>query len=233
MFKRVWTIVREAASEWMDDNATRLSAALAFFSILSIAPLLIILTAVAGWVFGDQAPAKLTDEARAFVGEAGAEVVTTTVQQADKPKTGIIATIIGVATLLYGASGVFGELQAALNTAWNVKPKPGRGIWATIKTRFLSFGMVLVVGFLLLVSLVVTTALQAGAKYLGEQMPGVPTLLLVANFVVTLLVIAVLFALIFKFLPDATIAWRDVWFGALVTAGLFTLGKYLIGLYLS
>src|SRR5688572_5868596 len=208
MFKRVWTIVREAASEWMDDNATRLSAALAFFSILSIAPLLIILTAVAGWVFGDQAPAKLTDEARAFVGEAGAEVVTTTVQQADKPKTGIIATIIGVATLLYGASGVFGELQAALDTAWNVKPKPGRGIWATIKTRFLSFGMVLVVGFLLLVSLVLTSVLSALGDYVGGLAPGVPTLIMVANFVLMLAVVTTLFALIFKFLPDAKVSWR-------------------------
>jgi membrane protein len=233
MFKRVWTIVREAASEWMDDNATRLSAALAFFSILSIAPLLIILTAVVGWVFGDQAPDKLTNEARAFVGEAGAQVVTTTVQSADRPRTGILATLIGVATLLYGASGVFGELQAALNTAWNVKPKPGRGIWGTIKTRFLSFGMVLVVGFLLLVSLVLTSVMSALGDYVGGLAPGVETLIYVGNFVLAFLVITTLFALIFKFLPDAHVAWRDVWLGAAVTAALFTLGKFLIALYLA
>ena len=228
------TIVKEAAKGWMDDNATRLSAALAFYTILSIAPLLVITTAIVGAVSDSTTAAQqLENQMGGLAGEAGAEVAKTAIESAKKPKSGILAAVIGVVTLLFGASGVFGELQGALNTVWGVKPKPGRGIWATIRTRFLSFGMVLVVGFLLLVSLAVTTALQAGAKYLEGQMPGLPTLLLVANFVVTFLVITLLFALIFKFLPDARIAWKDVWFGALVTAGLFTLGKYLIGLYLT
>ena len=232
--REVWTIIKEAAKSWMDDNATRLSAALAFYTILSIAPLLVIVTAIVGWRFGDEAASSLLqDQMRGLVGEAGAEVAKTAVENAKEPKSGILATVIGIGTLLFGASGVFGELQGALNTVWGVKPKPGRGIWGTIRARFLSFGMVLVIGFVLLVSLVMTTALQAGAKYMEGLMPGVPTLLLVANFVVTFLVITLLFALIFKFLPDAQIAWKDVWFGALATAGLFTLGKYLIGLYLS
>jgi membrane protein len=233
--REVWTIVREAASEWMEDNAPRLSAALAFYTILSLAPLLVIITAIVGWAFNDQdlASNQLQEQMRGLAGDAGAEVAKTTVENAKEPKSGILATIISVATLLFGASGVFGELQSALDTVWGVKPKPGRGIWATIRTRFLSFGMVLVVGFLLLVSLVITTAVTATIKYMGGQVPGTAALLHVIHFVVSFLVVAVLFALIFKFLPDARVAWRDVWFGALVTSALFTVGKYLIGLYLA
>lgn len=232
--RKVWTIVREAATGWMDDNATRLSAALAFYTILSLAPLLVIVTAIVGAASNDEVAARqLQDQMRGLVGEAGADVAKAATENAKKPGSGVLATVVGIVTLLFGASGVFGELQGALNTVWRVKPKPGRGIWGTIKARFLSFGMVLVIGFLLLVSLVVTTALAAAGKYLQGQMPGVKVLLLVANFVVSYAVIAVLFALIFKYLPDAEISWRDVWFGALATAGLFTLGKYLIGLYLA
>jgi len=234
MFKRIWTILREAAAEWVNDNATRLAAALAFYTILSVAPLLVIVTAAAGKIYGSSevATEKLVNEVRGFVGDVGAEVVKTTLQHADRPKAGLVATVIGVVTLLFGASGVFGELQSAMNVVWNVKPKPGRGIWATIRDRFLSFGMVLVVGFLLLVSLVVTTALTALNEYLAGLVPGLPTLMHTANLVLSIAVVTVLFAMIFKVLPDVRIAWRDVWFGAAVTAALFTLGKYLIGLYL-
>jgi membrane protein len=231
--KEVWSIVREAGVEWMDDKATRLSAALAFYTILSVAPLLLIATAIAGAVFEEEAATgALVEQLRGLVGDAGAEVAQTAVQNANRPGAGTIASIIGVVTLLFGASGVFGELQAALNTAWDVKPKPGRGIWATVRDRFLSFGMVLAVGFLLLVSLVVTTALAAFGGYVEGLLPGYEVLMQVANFVVSFLFVTVLFALIFKFLPDAQISWRDVWFGALVTAVLFTVGKYAIGLYL-
>jgi len=231
--KHAWSVLREAFNEWLDDNATRLSAALAFYTILSIAPLFVIAIAIAGAVFGHEAATgALKDQLRGMLGEAGAEVAKTTVEHADKPKTGTVATIIGVITLLFGASGVFGELQGALNAVWNVKPKEGRGIWAKVRDRFLSFGMVLVVGFLLLVSLILTTALAAFGGYLNGLAPGVPTLMWIANIVLSFLVVAALFALIFKYLPDAEVSWRDVWFGALVTAALFTLGKYLIGLYL-
>jgi membrane protein len=232
--REVWSIVREAGTGWMSDNASRLSAALAFYTILSLAPLLVIVTAIAGWVFGsDVASIQLQDQMRGLVGDAGAEVAKTAVEHAHRPGSGIFATIIGIATLLFGASGVFNELQGSLNLVWHVKPKPGRGIWGTIRDRFLSFGMVLVIGFLLLVSLVISTALTAIGTYTGGLMPGVPTLMHIANVVASFLVIAVLFALIFKYLPDAEIAWRDVWFGAAVTAALFTLGKFLIGLYLA
>ena len=231
--REAWTILKRAATEWMDDKATRLAAALAFYTILSVAPLVLIAVAIAGAVFGEEAASgAINDQLRGLIGDAGAEVARTTVEHADKPKAGTLATIIGVVTLLFGASGVFGELQGALNAIWNVKPKPGRGIWGTVRDRFLSFGMVLVVGFLLLVSLVISTALAAIGKYVGGLAPGAPALMQVANFVLSFALVAVLFALIFKYLPDAKVAWRDVWFGAVVTAALFTVGKYAIGMYL-
>lgn len=232
-FKDTWGILKKAALEWLDDKATRLSAAIAFYTILSIAPLLLIAVAIAGAVFGEKAATgAITDELRGMLGDAGAEVAQTALAHADRPAAGTFATIFGVAMLLFGASGVFGELQATMNTVWNVKPKPGRGIWGMIRDRFLSFGMVLVVGFLLLVSLVINTALAAIGKYAAGLAPGVPVLMQVANFVIGFAVVTVLFALIFKFLPDAKVAWRDVWFGAVVTAILFTVGKYAIGMYL-
>lgn len=231
--REAWTIVREAAADWIADDATRLSAALAFYTILSVAPLLVIVTAIAGWVFGTEAATQqLQSQAREFIGDAGGDVLKTTIEHARRPGEGVIASIMGVGTLLFGASGVFGELQGSMNKVWNVKPKPGRGIVAKIRDRFISFGMVLVVGFLLLVSLVITTVLAVLGGYLNNLVPGLPVLMHVANFVLSFAVVAVLFAMIFKFLPDVRISWRDVWFGALVTAGLFTLGKYLIGLYL-
>jgi membrane protein len=231
--KTAWTVFREAASAWANDNATRLSASLAFYTILSITPLFVIAVAIAGTVFGyAAATGALTDQLRGLLGDAGAEVAKTTVAHADKPASGTIATLMGIVTLLFGASGVFGELQGALNTIWNVKPKSGQSIWTKVRDRFLSFGMVLVVGFLLLVSLVVTTTLAAFGGYLEGLAPGVPVLMQGANFIVSFLVVTVLFALIFKYLPDAEVAWRDVWFGASMTAGLFTVGKYVIGMYL-
>lgn len=229
----VWSILKKAGKEWLDDKATRLAAALAFYTILSIAPLILIAVAIAGAVFGEEAATgAINDQLRGLIGDAGAEVARTTVEHANRPKAGTVATVVGVFTLLFGASGVFGELQGALNAIWNVKPKPDRGIWGTIRDRFLSFGMVLVVGFLLLVSLLVSTALAAAAKYVGGLAPGVPVLMQAVNFLISFVLITALFALIFKYLPDAEIAWRDVWFGAAVTAALFTVGKYLIGLYL-
>ena len=232
-FGNVWGIARESAKQWVEVNATRLSAAIAFYSILSIAPLFIIAIAIAGQVLGPEAAAgELKKQISETVGQPGAEVVQTAIANADRPKAGVVATIIGVATLLFGASGVFGELQDALNTAWHVKPKEGRGVWGMIRARFLSFGMVVVIGFLLLISLVIATTLSSFGGYLSGLVPGLPVLMQVANFVISFLVVTTLFALLFKVLPDAKIAWRDVWVGAAVTSALFTIGKYAIGLYL-
>ena len=229
----LWTILYNAAAGWIDHNAPRLSAALAFYTILSVAPLLVIVTAIAGAVFGEEAASgQLIDQLRGILGESGAEVVKSVIEKSDKASAGTSASIIGIATLLFGASGVFGELQGALNTVWNVKPKPGRGILGTIHDRFLSFGMVLAVGFLLLVTLIITTALAAFSGYLEGLVPGLSSIMQIANSLLSFFLVTALFAMIFKLLPDVKIIWRDVLFGSLVTALLFTIGKVFIGLYL-
>jgi membrane protein len=229
----IWTIIRDSFNEWMEDNAPRLAAALAFYTILSVAPLLMIILAVVGFFFdAEVASAELTNQMGSTFGEAGSEVVKTVIENSKEPSGGIAATIIGVVTILFGASGMFGELQGSLNTVWDVKQKSGRGFFGVIRDRFLSFGMVLVVGFALLVSLVLTTLLAAFGEYLGGLVAGLPVLMQIANFLLSFVLIAALFAMIFKFLPDVKIGWRDVWFGAFVTSLLFIVGKYLIGFYL-
>lgn len=229
----VWRILRAACSAWVCDNAPRLSAALAFYTILSVAPLLVIVTAIAGAVFGkDAASGQLVDQLSGILGQSGAEVVKSVIEKSDHPAEGTVASIIGVATLLLGASGVFCELQGALNTIWKVTPKQGRGILGTIRDRFLSFGMVLTVGFLLMVTLIIATALAAFGNFLEGHFPGFSMIMQVANSILSFSLVTALFAMIFKFLPDVQIGWRDVWLGALVTAFLFTIGKYCIAFYL-
>ncbi len=229
----IWTIVRDSAIEWVNDSAPRLAASLAFYTILSITPVLMIVLAFVGAVYGqDAASGKLISQLGGIFGEAGAEVIRTAIEKSDHPSTGLFATLTGIATILLGASGIFGELQASLNTVWNVKAKPGRGLVGIVRDRFLSFGMVLVVGFVLLVTLVLSTTLAAFGAYLEGLVPGLPAFIHVANFVLSFLLVTTLFAMIFKFLPDVRIGWRDVVFGALVTSLLFTIGKHLIALYL-
>lgn len=228
-----WQTIKKAGLDWMDHKAPRLAAALAYYTILSLAPLLVIAVAVAGFVFGeDAARGQVVEQFRGMVGQSGAEAIQSLLEHANKPETGILATVIGVAMLLFGASGVFGELQDALNTVWDVKPKPGRGIREIISDRFLTFAMVLCVGFLLLVSLVLSTALTALDHVLEGLVPGLPVMMRVANILLGFVVVSLLFAMMFKFLPDVRMRWREVWLGAVVTAALFTFGKYLIGLYL-
>lgn len=232
-FRLMGKIFLDAATSWVNDNAPRLSAALAFYTILSVAPLLVIMTAIAGAVFGEHAASgQLVDQLRGILGESGAEVVKSVIEKSDRPTAGTFASVIGIVTLLFGASGVFGELQGALNTVWHVKPKPGRGIVDTIRDRFLSFGMVLAVGFLLLVTLLITAGLAAFSGYLEGLVPGLATMMQIANSLLSLLLVTALFAMIFKFLPDVYISWRDVWLGAIITALLFTVGKVFIGFYL-
>jgi membrane protein len=149
-----------------------------------------------------------------------------------QPKTGVFATIVGFVVLIVGASGVFAQMQASLNAIWRVEPKPGRGIWGLLQDRILSFGFILVVGFLLLISLILTAIIAFIGTWFGGFLPGVETLIQILNAILSLAIITLLFAMIFKFLPDVKIAWRDVWIGALITAGLFTAGKEILGLYL-
>jgi membrane protein len=232
-FPEVWATIKETISDWIDDGAARLAAALAYYSLLSLAPLLVISIAIAGFVFGhDAARGRVAGELGAVVGAQAAEGIQSVVANARSPVRGVLSTVVGVVTLFIGASGVFGELQSSLNSIWEVKRKPGRGIWGEIKDRFLSFTMVLGVAFLLLVSLVLNSILSAiGAKF-SEALPGGELLWQGLNFAFSLSVITGLFALIFKYVPDAAIRWRDVWLGAAVTAGLFTIGKFLLALYL-
>ena len=192
-----------------------------------------IAVAVAGVFFGpDAARGKVASELGAVVGGEAAQGIQSVIASARSPSSGLIGTVVGVVTLFIGASGVFGELQSSLNAIWEVKPKPGRGIWGQIKDRFFSFSMVLGVAFLLLVSLIVSSILSAiGAKF-SPLLPGGEVLWQAINFVFSLSVVTGLFALIFKYIPDAEVRWKDVWLGALVTALLFTVGKFLLGLYL-
>ena len=221
--RRVFDLFKKTWSEFSADKAQRLAAALAYYTLFSIAPLLLIAIAIAGLVFGrSQAQAQIVSQIRGVTGDEGAKAIAEMLTSAGKPKSGILAIIIGVVTLLLGATGVFGQLKDALNTIWDVPAKKSGGILFMIKERFLSFTMVLGVGFLLLVSLVIDAALSAIGNALWQPL----------QLLVSLAVITVLFAMMFRFLPDVRVEWRDVWFGAAFTAFLFVLGKFALGLYL-
>lgn len=229
----LWTVAKESGMGWDRDHVSSLAAGLAYYTLLSLAPLVVIAIAIAGFVFGeDAARDRIGDELGAVVGAEAARAIQEVVKRAQAPAAGITSTIIGVVVLFVGASGVFGELQSSMNTVWNVKPKPGRGVMGIVKDRFFSFTMVLGVAFLLLVSTILTAALAAVGRYLGSALPGGEVLWQLLNFALALAVVTALFALIFKIVPDIEIAWKDVWVGAFVTAVLFSLGKFLIGLYL-
>ena len=231
--KSGFSLIKESFQEWQKDGALDLGAALAFYTIFSLAPLLLVALAVAGllWDRG-QIQGQLIAQIQGLVGPQGAQAVQMMLANAGRHGSGVLATVIGVVTILFGATGVFVQLQTALNRVWNVEAKPGLGIWSFVKTRLISFGMVLGVGFLLLVSLVVSTAVSAVGKWATGLLPGSETLMQVVTFAISFALITFLFALMYKYLPDVEIGWRDVWIGAVVTALLFTLGKFLIGLYL-
>jgi membrane protein len=229
--KSLWRLVKDSASAWMEDKAPRLGAALAYYTIFSLAPLLVLVIAIVGLVFGrEAAQGQLLGQIRGLVGEQGGKAVQEMVAHAAQPSAGGLATALGIIMLLFGAMGLFGQLQDALNTVWEVQPKPGRGVLGFLKDRFLSFSMVLGVAFLLLVSLVINAWLAALAGLFGDWQASVLGYLV--NGAVSFVVITLLFAMIYRFLPDAEIAWKDVWLGAVITSILFLLGKFLIGLYL-
>lgn len=231
--KSIFTLLKETFQEWQQDKASLLAAALAYYTVFSITPLLVIAIAIAGAVFGqDTAKGEILAQVNSLVGEKGAQAIEMTLDNVNQPQLKSTASIISVVILLIGASGVFAQLQDALNTVWNVKAKPEGGIWIFIRKRLLSFGMVLVIGFLLLVSLIVSAVLAGISKLEISVLPGFTPLWQLLNFGVSFGFISLLFALIYKYLPDAKIRWKDVWVGAIITALLFSLGKYAIGLYL-
>lgn len=231
--KDLWTFAKKAFKDWSADKASQLAAALAYYTVFSLAPLLVIAIAVAGFVWGEEAArGAIVGQISGLVGQQGAEQVQTMIQNTNASGSGIIATVIGVVVLILGATGVFNHLQDSMNTIFEVKNKPGAGMWAMIRERFLSFAMVLAIGFMLLASLVITAALTAFGDAMLNLFPGFEVLMQIINFLVSFIVVTLLFAVMFKFLPDIKIAWKDTLLGAAVTSLLFAIGRTAIGIYL-
>jgi membrane protein len=227
----MWSLLKDTAASWSKHKAARLGAALAYYSIFSLGPLLVIAVAVAGLTFRQEAVrGEVGAQLQALLGDAGAQAVNAMLLGASKPMEGTLATVLGVGALMFAAVGVVVQLKDALNTVWEVEPPKASGIWDFVRTYMVSLAAVLSLGFLLLVSLLLTTALAAGGKYIA---PYVPELAMHAlGSAASFGMVTLLFATMFKLLPDTHVAWRDVWLGAAVTAALFEIGKLLIGLYI-
>jgi len=232
--KAGWELLKLTFKEWMNDNTFELSAALAFYTIFSIAPVLLIAVGVGSFFLApDTATDQIVGEMEKMIGAQGANAVRQVIESSRGFGKGLWAVSVGIVTLIMGATAVFGELQSALNQIWDVKAKPDRGvIMSFIVDRLRSFSIAICVGFLLLVSLVISAVISGLQNYMNNWLPGVPWVWQTANAVASFFVVAVLFAMIYKFLPDVVISWKDVWIGAAVTAVLFTAGKYAIGIYL-
>jgi len=226
----MWKLLKLSAMNWMAHKDARLGAALAYYSIFSLGPLTIIAMTVAGLFFErDAVQAQVAGSMKGLLGESGAQAVQTMLAGASKPAEGVMASLIGVAALIFAAVGVVVQLKDALNTVWEVEESKETGVWHFLRTYVLSFAAVIAVGFLLLVSLLLTAGLAAVGKYHSTNIP--EALLQPIGFATSFLVIASLFAMMFKWLPDAKVEWRDVWLGAVVTGLLFEIGKFAIGLY--
>ncbi|HYZ33050.1 MAG TPA: YihY/virulence factor BrkB family protein [Crenalkalicoccus sp.] len=231
--RKAWELVCATVVGYFEDDAPSRGAAIAYYTLFSLPPLLVIATAIAGLVFGEDAvQGAIAGELRGLLGPEGAEAVQALVASAGNRITGSIAAVVGVVTLLLTASGVFSELQSALNAIWRAAPPPGGTITVILRNRAIAFGLVAATGFLLLASLLASAAVAALATWTNRLLPGVPRMLALGNFTVSFLTVAALFAAIYKILPDRQLAWRDVGVGALVTAFLFTVGKSLIGWYI-
>jgi len=229
----ILSISGTALRAWWDDDAPRLGASLAYYTLFAIAPVLLVATAIAGMVFGAEAVrGEIVGQLDQLVGREGAQAVQSLLEGASQRRAGIIATVVGSIAFVVAATGAFLELQAALNTIWRVKPTPGVSLKAFVIDRLRSFGLVVAVGFLLMVSLAVTAALAALSGWLSGRFPNIPLVLSGVTVLVSLIVTTALFALLYRVLPDVHLRWRDVTTGAFVTAVLFTIGQQLIGLYL-
>lgn len=230
----MWQLLKTTWQEWNEDEASLLAAALSYYTAVSIAPLLVLVVVIAGFFLGQEtAQSQLITQLRAGMGTEGAQFLETVLQNADQPTLASAAGILSFLTLLWGSTNVFAQLHNSLNKIWNVERAPGASIMATLRSRLLSFTLVLGVAFMLLVSLVLSTVLTVFVDWGHGLLPGADWIWQVVNFLVSFGVTTFLFGAIFKVLPDVKIAWRDVWLGAAVTALLFTVGKYLLGLYLA
>jgi len=231
--RSVWELIKGMASSWNRINAPRLGASLSFYTMLSMAPLLVLCIGLAGLVFGrEAAEGQIAAQLRDMIGPEGGAAVQSLLKNAAQPASGIAATVLGLVTLLFGASGVFVELHDSLNVVWGAGSNSSSGLTGIIRYRFFSFAMVLGIGFLLLVSLLLSAAISAAEKYFGAWIPLPGAVLHLVNLAISILSVTVLFGLIYKVVPDARVEWRDVWIGAGVTSLLFSAGKFLIGLYL-
>lgn len=231
----VSAFLREVYSQWSGDHALTHGAALAYYTLFSLAPLLVLVIAIAGLAFGRAAAqGEIVTQLAGLVGPDGARMLEGMIVAASQPTSGIVATVASLATMFFGASGVVGQLQGSLNQIWNAPPPPptSSAVRSALRRRALAFGMILGVGFLLLVSLALTAALSALHVWIGDKLPLFAELLAPANFALSFFAITALFAMIYKLLPDVNLEWRDVWVGAAVTALLFSVGKSLIGIYL-
>ncbi len=227
-----WTLVSEAFNEWIEDKAQRLGAALAYYAAFSIAPLLLLLVAMVGYFFKGDSLLQVQTQIAALAGENAAEAIVAIIRGVKSSQGGGAATIVSMVTLIIGATGMFGQLQDAMNTIWEVTPKPRR-FWVDIlRTRLLSFALVVAIGILILASVFLSVYLAAASRYFQHVLPMTGRVWPLIDFGVSFAITTMLFAAIFKILPDVYIAWRDVWLGAAVTAVLFAMGKIAIGLYL-
>lgn len=229
--RHFWLLLKETFNRWLDDDISTHAASLAYYTVFSIAPTLIIAVALAGLIFGDEAArGEIRNQMSGLVGPAGAKVIEDMMVSASKPGSGLVASIVSIVVLIFGATGVFAALQNALNYIWGAPKRQVSGVVSFLRTRFLSLTMVLGVGFLLLTSLVISAAISALGDWIGWGLTGMGWQ--VVNFIVSFVFVTVLFSMIYKILPDVKVAWGDVWLGAAVTAVLFNIGKALIGLYL-
>ena len=231
--KEGWSLFQKTGKEWVDDGAARLGAALSYYTIFAIPPLLVIIIFIASLVFDEKmVQGALFGQVGGLVGEKGAEAIQSALTASNPQKQGMIASVLAVLMLIVTSTGLFIELQTALNRIWDVETKPGQGLKGFIKNRLISFAIIVAIGFLLVVSLVVSAAISILSEYFSTLVPGLDVLWTIINLALSLAVITALFAMVFKVLPDVKVAWRDVWIGAALTAFLFTAGKFLLGLYL-
>ena len=234
-WRSIWRLLKETVDEWQQDKVDRMAAALAYYTLFSIAPLLVIAVAVAGAVFGQEAArGEVVTQIQGLLGKAGAEVVQTALANTQNPQAGngIVPTLISTLVLIFGASGVFVQLQDSLNTVWNVEVSSKAGVKAVVRKRIFSFAMVITIGFILMISLVVSAGLAALSTFTNQLFPVLASLWRLLNLGVSLGTFTFLFALIYKYIPDIKITWRDVLIGAAFTSVLFSIGKELLGLYL-
>ena len=232
--RRLWVLVKKTVTAWQDDYAQSMGAALAYYMVFSVAPLLVIVVAVAGFFFGQSAAqGELYMQLRDALGDEGAATVQALVKSASSPHRGMLAGVVGFVVLVVGATTVFAELQSALDRIWRVPlQQRGRGVWHLLRGRLLAFGLVLIAGLMLLVSIVIGTAIHSFAHWWGRIPGGWHRIIEGLDIVISMILATMLFAMIYKWMPRAKVAWRDVWTGAFVTAVLFELGKLLIGVYL-